>query len=50
MTQPKTVLPTAHTIRPYLTTLLDPETAQQVDQQLQTLLTQAESESNFHNC
>nr|WP_290225483.1 hypothetical protein [Trichocoleus desertorum] len=43
MTQPKTILTAAHDIRPHLTTLLDPETAQQVEQQLQTLLTQAES-------
>ena len=43
MTQPKTILTAAHTIRPYLTALLDLETAQQVDQQLQTLLTQAEA-------
>lgn len=43
MTQPKSILTAAHAIRPHLTTLLDEATAQQVDQQLQTLLTQAES-------
>lgn len=43
MTQLRTVLTAAHAIRPCLATLLDPETAQQVDLQLQTLLTQAES-------
>ena len=43
MTQPKTILTAARDIRPHLATLLDPETAQQVDQQLQTLLAQAES-------
>jgi len=42
MTQPKTILTAARDIRPHLATLLDPETAQQVDQQLQTLLDQAE--------
>ena len=43
MTPSNTILTAAHDIRPHLTILLDPETAQKVDQQLQTLLTQAES-------
>jgi hypothetical protein len=43
MTQFKDLLTAAQEIRPYLATLLDPETAQEVDLQLQTLLTQAES-------
>jgi len=46
MTQPKTILTAAHAIRPHLATLLDEVTAQQLDQQLQTLLTQAESEQS----
>jgi HPt (histidine-containing phosphotransfer) domain-containing protein len=45
-TQPRTVIAAAHAIRPNLPTLLNAETAQQVqqlDQRLQDLLTQAES-------
>ncbi|MBD2326240.1 hypothetical protein [Alkalinema sp. FACHB-956] len=42
MTQSKILL-AAQEIRPHLASLLDPETAQTVDRQLQTLLTQAES-------
>jgi hypothetical protein len=37
------ILNAAHTIKPILPELLDPETATQVDRQLQTLLTQAET-------
>ncbi|WNZ44019.1 hypothetical protein Q2T42_19485 [Leptolyngbya boryana CZ1] len=43
MTQPKTILTAAHAICPHLATLLDAETAQQVDRELRSLLIQAEA-------
>ena len=49
MTQPKTILTAAQAIRPYLFSLLDSDTAQQIDGQLQDLLTQAESGQNVEN-
>jgi hypothetical protein len=42
MTQSKSILAAAQDIRPHLAALLNPEIAQDVDSQLQTLLTQAE--------
>jgi len=49
MSQPKTILTAAQDIRPHLSTLLDPETAQSVDLQLQGLLTQAKSAQAVEN-
>lgn len=49
MTQSKTPLTAAAEIRPHLPALLDPETAQAVDAQLQTLLSQVESGKSVEN-
>jgi hypothetical protein len=49
MTQPNPTLTAAQAIRPHLSSLLDPDTAQQIDRQLQDLLTQAESGQNVEN-
>ncbi len=43
------ILNAAHTIKPILPELLDPETAAQVDRQLQTLLTQADAGQSIDN-
>jgi hypothetical protein len=44
-----TILNAAHTIKPILPELLDPETATQVDQKLETLLTQAAAGQSIEN-
>jgi hypothetical protein len=48
MTHSKYIL-TAHAIRPILPELLDPETALEIDRQLQSLLTQAEAGASIDN-
>jgi hypothetical protein len=49
MTQPKTILTAAQAIRPHLSSLLDPDTAERIDRELYYLLAQAESGQNVEN-
>jgi hypothetical protein len=48
MTQP-TVLAAAQAIRPHLSSLLDPDTAERIDRELYYLLAQAEDGRNVEN-